>query len=136
MKLIGAKILVDLVNPSRSTHSGWDPSFQPILTAEGELMISASLGLPIGIRCGVQISTFDKSVGIIDEPSIKGVAQVAASIGTSSAEGFQAGFKEVNGCTGISTQITWRNRLYYDLLGSETNLLDSLDQPIASTCVP
>ncbi|KAL2881570.1 hypothetical protein SGCOL_003137 [Colletotrichum sp. CLE4] len=136
MGLQDAHVLIDFVNSANSKKSGWEPYFKPVFEAEGELMLSTSLGLPIGIKCGLQIASWDKSVGIIDEPSIKGVAQVAASIGLSETGGFSAGFKDTNGCTGISTQISWRNRLYIDILGSkQIPLLDTNDRPLAQGCI-
>lgn len=84
----------------------------------------------------MQVGSFSKSVGLIDEPSIKGTAQVAASIGLGSSGGFVAGFKDSNGCTGISTQISWRNKLYVDVLGlTQLSLLDTDDKPLAQGCI-
>nr|XP_036586224.1 uncharacterized protein CTRU02_03609 [Colletotrichum truncatum]KAF6796631.1 hypothetical protein CTRU02_03609 [Colletotrichum truncatum] len=136
MGLQDAHVLIDFVNSGRSTKSGWEPYFKPVFEAQGELMLSASLGLPIGIKCGIQISTWDKSVGVVDEPSIKGVAQVAASIGLAGST-FVGGFTETNGCTGIATQISWRNRLYIDILGiKQIPLLDTNDRPLARGSPP
>ncbi|KAI3544373.1 hypothetical protein CABS02_09775 [Colletotrichum abscissum] len=137
MGLQDAHVLIDFVHSANSKKSGWEPYFKPVFEAEGELMLSTTLGLPIGIKCGLQIASWDKSVGIIDEPSIKGVAQVAASIGLSETGSFQGGFTETDGCTGISTQISWRNRLYIDILGlKEINLLDTDDRLLTRECIP
>ncbi|KAK1638361.1 hypothetical protein BDP81DRAFT_392959 [Colletotrichum phormii] len=117
MGLQDAHVLIDFVNSGNSQKSGWEPYFKPVFEADGELMLSASHGLPIGIKCGLQIASWDKTVGIIDEPSIKGVAQT-------------------NGCTGISTQLSWRNRLYVEILGSkQIPLLDTEDRPLARGCI-
>lgn len=134
MGLQDAHVTIDFVNPGNSQKGGWDPYFKPVFEAEGELMLAATLGLPIGIKCGLRIASWDKSVGIIDEPSIKGVAQVAASIGLEGGK-FGGGFKETDGCTGISTQISWRNRLYIDILGDQKPLLDTDDRPLARGCI-
>ncbi|RBQ95470.1 hypothetical protein VDGD_07143 [Verticillium dahliae] len=137
MGLQNAHVLIDFVNPSNSKRNGWDPYFKPVFEAEGEIMLAATLGLPIGIRCGLQISQWDKSVGLIDEPSIKGVAQVAASIELTEEKKFAAGFKDIDGCTGISTQISWRNKLFIDIFGTtEIPLLDTDDRPLARGCIP
>ncbi|KAK3384941.1 hypothetical protein B0H63DRAFT_543033 [Podospora didyma] len=135
MGLQNAHVLIDFVNPLNSKKDGWDPYFKPTFEAEGEIMLSAALGLPIGLRCGLQIGKWDKSIGVVDEPSIKGVAQVAASISKQDASGFVAGFKDTNGCTGISTQISWRNQLYIDVLGTKHPLLDTKDKPLAQGCI-
>ncbi|EON96487.1 hypothetical protein UCRPA7_8026 [Phaeoacremonium minimum UCRPA7] len=136
MGLQNAHVLIDFINPSKSTKDGWEPYFKPVFEADGELMLSASLGLPFGLKCGLQVASFSKSVGLVDEPSIKGIAQVAASIGLASSGGFVAGFKDSNDCTGISTQISWRNKLYVDVLGlTQLSLLDTDDKPLAQGCI-
>ncbi|KAK5655655.1 hypothetical protein OQA88_5588 [Cercophora sp. LCS_1] len=137
MGLQNAQIKIDFVNPSKTSKQGWDPYFKPVFEAEGELMLAASLGLPIGLKCGLQIASWDKSVGIIDEPSIKGVAQVAASIGLTQNNAFSAGFKETDGCTGIATQLSWRNKLYIDIFGTkQIPLLDTQDKILTRGCIP
>ncbi|KAK2046237.1 hypothetical protein LZ31DRAFT_593416 [Colletotrichum somersetense] len=35
---------------AHSTEGGWEPYFKPVFEAQGELMLSATLGLPIGIK--------------------------------------------------------------------------------------
>lgn len=136
MGLQAAHVLVDFINPSNSQKDGWEPYFKPVFEADGEIMLSASLGLPMGLKCGLQIASFSKSVGIIDEPSIKGTAQVAASVGLSTSGTFAAGFKDTNGCTGISTQISWRNKLYVDVLGlTQLNIYDTNDKLLAQNCI-
>ncbi len=136
MGLQAAHVLVDFINPSNSQKDGWEPYFKPVFEAEGEIMLSASLGLPMGLKCGLQIASFSKSVGIINEPSIKGTAQVAASVGLSTSGSFAAGFKDTNGCTGISTQISWRNKLYVDVLGlTQLNIYDTNDKLLAQNCI-
>lgn len=136
MGLQNAHVLIDFVHPAQSRKDGWEPYFKPVFEAEGDLMLSAGLGLPIGIKCGLQISKWDKSVGIVAEPSIKGVAQVAASVGLTATGQFAAGFRDTNGCTGISTQLSWRNRLYIDILGlSKSVLHDTQDKPLAQGCI-
>jgi hypothetical protein len=136
MGLQNVHVRIDFVYPSQTSKDGWDPYFKPVFEAEGELMLSAELGLPIGLKCGLQISTWDKSVGIIDEPSIKGVAQVAAAIGLTETNTFSAGFKDTDGCTGIATQLSWRNKLYIDIFGTQQiPLLDTNDKTLARGCI-
>ncbi|RSM07272.1 hypothetical protein CEP52_005323 [Fusarium oligoseptatum] len=136
MGLQNAQAKIDFVNPSQSSKQNWDPYFKPIFEAEGDLMLSASLGLPLGIKCGIKVSKWSRDVALIDEPSIKGVAQAAASIGPGKGNKFSAGFSEINGCTGISTQITWRNQLYIDLLGLKRfSIHDTKDRPIKRGCI-
>lgn len=136
MGLANAHVLIDFVNPGNSKRDGWDPYFKPVFEAEGEIMLSASLGLPIAVKCGLRIASWEKSLALIDEPSVKGTAQVAASIGLTESKSFAAGFKEANGCTGISTQISWRNKLWFDLFGTKQfPLLDTGDKLLAQNCI-
>jgi hypothetical protein len=131
-----AQATLDIISPSKSSKSGWTPYFQPVFQADGEIMLGAELGLPIGLKVGVRVLTWEKSLGLYDEPSIKATAQVAASVGITDAGTFAAGFKDTNGCTGISTQVSWRNKLWIDILGiTNVDLLDSGDNKLAQGCI-
>lgn len=134
MGLSNAQVVLDFVSPSKSKTSGWEPYFKPVFEASGQIMLSAELGLPISLKCGVKIAKWDKNVGITEEPSIKATAQVAASVGLQ-GNGFAAGFTETNGCTGISTQISWRNRLFYNILDSEKEIFDTKDKLLKQGCI-
>ncbi len=136
MGLEDARAVLDIVDSSKSTSSGWDPYFKPVLEAEGELMLAASLGLPVSIRCGLQVSQWQVSVGLIDEPSVSAIAQFAGSMGLTESGEFTAGFKDINGCTGISAQVSWRNKLYVDILGLSTiPLHDTDNRPLVQQCI-
>ncbi|KAF5242897.1 hypothetical protein FOXYS1_15334 [Fusarium oxysporum] len=136
MGLQNAEAIVDFVEPRSSSQRGFDPYFKPIFEAEGELMLSATLGLPLGLRCGVKVAGFSVDVALIDEPSINGVAKVAAKAGLNGDNELDAGFTETNGCTGISTQMSWRNRLYVDLLSlKEFTIHDTKDNVLAQGCI-
>ncbi|KAK0624288.1 hypothetical protein B0T14DRAFT_495587 [Immersiella caudata] len=136
MGLQSAEVTFDVVDHKKTGSQNWTPYFTPVLQAEGELMLSASLGLPISLKCGIKIASFDKSLGIIDEPSIKGVAQIAASIGLEGSGGFKGGLSSANGCQGISCQVSWKNRLYVNVFDvAEISLFDTKDQPIAQKCI-
>ncbi|KAI6400534.1 hypothetical protein MCOR12_011258 [Pyricularia oryzae] len=135
MGITNALAKLDFVNPSSSKTEGWEPYFKPVFEAEGQIMLAAELGLPVSVKCGLKIGGFDKSVGLTDEPSIKATAQAAASIGQASGGGFSAGFASTDGCTGIATQISWRNRIYVDLLGSKKDLFDTKDKVLKRGCI-
>ncbi|KAI8295593.1 hypothetical protein K4K56_011414 [Colletotrichum sp. SAR 10_98] len=136
MGLEDARVVLDFVNDSKATDRGWEPYFKPVFEADGSLMVSSTLGLPIGIKCGIKVSTFSRDVGVISEPSIKGIAQVAASIGNSAGV-LEGGFTSTDGCPGIAGQITWRHKLYAEIPGRKPiPLLDTKDRPLARTCLP
>ena len=136
MGLMNAEATIDFVNPSASSQRGFEPYVKPIFEADGELMLSAGLFLPLGLRCGVKVAGFRADIALIDEPSIKGVAQVAASIGLSDSNKFEAGFTETDGCTGISSQLSWRNRVYLDVLSLKDFVIhDTKDMPLARGCI-
>ncbi|KAM0417011.1 hypothetical protein ACHAPT_012977 [Fusarium lateritium] len=119
----------------KSTKSGWDPYFKPVFETEGDVMVSAKLGLPIGIKFGLKVATLDLSVGLVDEPSVKGVAQYSGSI-KGDDKGFSGAFRETDGCEGIATQITWRNQLFVDVLKlARVDLHDTKDKPINRGCI-
>ncbi|EGX89618.1 hypothetical protein CCM_07870 [Cordyceps militaris CM01] len=136
MGLTQAEAVLYLFEPSRSTSAGWTPYFKPVLEAEGEIMLAASAALPIGIKVGLKISSFEAALGIMEEPTISAVAQVAGSAHYDEVNGFQGGFKEVDGCAGISTSLSWRNKLSLDIVGITSQVLhDTGLQPIVKGCL-
>lgn len=129
-------VVLDIVDPSQNKKTGWQPYFKPVFEATGEVALSAELGLPVGLKCGLKISTWEKAVGIVDEPSVKGVAQVAGSIGLTKSGQFTAGFSDNDGCAGILTKISWRNRLWVGLIGpSDAPVLDTSDRTLLRKCI-
>ncbi|KAM4067092.1 hypothetical protein HRG_001091 [Hirsutella rhossiliensis] len=133
--LQASRVVIDLVDSSKNEKSGWEPYFKPVLEAEGEIMLSASLALPVGLECGIAISEWHKTVAIIDEPSIKATAQAAAAMSLANTGSFSAGFNERDGCAGISTQITWRNKVFINVVDLETvNLHDTGDRALVRKC--
>ncbi|PHH65075.1 hypothetical protein CDD81_3473 [Ophiocordyceps australis] len=121
MGIHDARVIVDFVDSSRSERAGWEPYFKPVFEAEGQIALSATLGLPVGLKLGIQIASWEKAIGVIDEPSITGTAQVAASIGLQD---------------GALTKLSWRNKLWIDILGlKEIPLLDTNERPIARGCI-
>ncbi|KAH8647077.1 hypothetical protein BGZ60DRAFT_230570 [Tricladium varicosporioides] len=127
---------IDFVNPLSSSKSNWTPYFQPVFQADGEIMLSAELGLPIGLKCGVTVATWSKSVAIYDEPSVKAIAEFAASAKLDANNNVIAGVLVKNGCAGISTQVQWRNRLWADVLGLKTwDLYDTNYNTLAQGCI-
>ncbi|PHH73772.1 hypothetical protein CDD82_5273 [Ophiocordyceps australis] len=135
MGIHDARVVVDFVDSANSERAGWEPYFKPVFEAEGQIALSATLGLPVGLKLGIQISTWEKSIGVIDEPSITATAQVAASIGWDDGA-LSEGFTSTNGCAGISTKLSWRNKLWIDILGfKEIPLLDTTERPIARGCI-
>ncbi|KAJ0359796.1 hypothetical protein COL154_007996 [Colletotrichum chrysophilum] len=71
MGLEDARVVLDFVNDSKATDRGWEPYFKPVFEADGSLMVSSTLGLPIGIKCGIKPteSSVDSVVPSADSPS-------------------------------------------------------------------
>lgn len=125
---------VDIVNPSNSIRQNFDPVFHPTFEAEGSIFVGAELGLPIGLHFGISVATWRKTVALINEPSIKGIAKAAAHASLANGQ-FTAGFTATEGCIGIHTNLSWRNRLYGDVLGNQYNILDTGYKSIKSACI-
>ena len=136
MGIIKGLVTLDFIRPDRSKSTGWTPYFiKPVFKASGAIQLSAELGLPVSLKCGLKIATFDVSVGITDEPSIKATIQAAASIGQGNG-GLNGGFKETKGCRGISHQITWRNKLFYKIFdGKDKMISDTKDKILRQGCI-
>ncbi|PFH61972.1 hypothetical protein XA68_15634 [Ophiocordyceps unilateralis] len=136
MGLHDAHIVIDY-KATEPVQSGWEPYFKPVLEANGALMISAELGLPMALKAGLKIASFERAAKLVDEPSVKAVAQVAASVALNHTAPFSAGFDETDGCGGILTRIAWRNKLWADAFGLKTyNLFDTDDRTLAPVCIP
>lgn len=137
MTLQDAHISLDLVHDDKVSAENWRPEVKPKLEVEGELKLSAAFGLPVGIKCGVKVAKWEVSVGLVNEPSINAIAQVAASIGNiNGTKNWDSGIKEKNGCNGISTQLSWRNSLYVDMPKKDPmRLLDTALNPLAQGCI-
>ncbi|KAK2590183.1 hypothetical protein QQS21_012134 [Conoideocrella luteorostrata] len=134
MGLQDALVVIDIVDPSQNRRSGWKPYFKPVFEADGELTLSAEMGLPVGIKCGLKILRWEKAVGIIDEPSVKGSAQTAGQVALTDSGKVTAGFK--GNCIGIMTQLSWRHRLWAgitDRLGDP--MLDTGDRAVFRKCI-
>jgi hypothetical protein len=127
---------VDMIDPSKSTRQNFDPVGHPTFEAEGSLYVGAELGLPIGMHFGVTVASWSKTVALINEPMIKGIAK--AAIRAELADGkITAGFTPTEGCQGIHANLSWRNKLVCNVLDvKEFELLDSGYKSIKSMCIP
>jgi hypothetical protein len=126
---------VDMVNPANSKKENFDPVFTPVFEAEGEIFVGAELGLPIGLHFGISITSWKKTVALINEPMIKGIAKAAAKAELANGA-FSAGFTATEGCIGIHTNLSWRNRLYGDVLGvRQYDIMDTGYKSIKSVCI-
>jgi hypothetical protein len=74
-------------------------------------------------------------VALINEPMIKGIAKAAAKAELVNGK-FTAGFTATEGCVGIHTNLSWRNRLYGDVLGiKQFDIMDTGYKSIKSACI-
>ncbi|CAN9275031.1 unnamed protein product [Alternaria alternata] len=127
---------VDMVDPSKSTRQNFDPVGHPTFEAEGSLYVGAELGLPIGMHFGVTVASWSKTVALINEPMIKGIAKAAIRAELADSK-ITAGFTPTEGCQGIHTNLSWRNKLVCNVLDvKEFELLDSGYKSIKSMCIP
>ncbi|KAJ9649053.1 hypothetical protein H2199_000966 [Coniosporium tulheliwenetii] len=126
-------------------QAGWTPSFTPIFEAEGELEVSAKVGLPIDLALGMHVlggsCRFCKwDVHIKNTPSLKAAAQVAAKIGLNEDGKLEGGLESSNGCKGISTSLKWKNELSAGFragpLEREVSIHDTGYQNITQGCIP
>ncbi|OAQ96877.1 hypothetical protein LLEC1_04347 [Akanthomyces lecanii] len=135
--LVGGEMgLTQASAPSKSTAVGWTPYFKPVLEAEGDVMLAASAALPIGIKAGLKIASFEIALGVVEEPAIIAAATIAGSASYDKANGFHGGITEVDGCAGIRTSLNWSNKLSLDIFGASSKVLhDTGVQPIVKGCL-
>lgn len=128
--------VIDVVKPENSKSSGWTPEVKPVFNATGEINLSAEVGLPVALSCGIKITSgvFNKdfSVGIVEKPSLEASAQFSGAITTSGAS------ITTNDCKGISTQITFKNRLFAEIkeLKKEFDLTKPYARVLRADCIP
>ncbi|QPG96513.1 hypothetical protein C2857_004429 [Epichloe festucae Fl1] len=123
-------VVMDLVDSSQNKQTGWTPYFKPIFEAAGEIDVSAELGIPIGLKCGFRVSRWEKAVGVVEEPSIRGVARATGSAGLNSSDG---GFGR--GCHGIMTEISWRNKIWVLKNAKGAPSYDTNDRAFVRKCI-
>jgi hypothetical protein len=127
---------VDMIDPSKSTRQNFDPVGHPTFEAEGSLYVGAELGLPIGMHFGVTVASWSKTVALINEPMIKGIAKAAIKAELIDGK-ISAGFTPTEGCQGIHANLSFRNKLVCNVLDvKEYELLDSGYKSIKSMCIP
>lgn len=126
---------IDLIDPSKSMRRNFDPIPHPIFEAEGSIYLGAELGLPIGLHFGISITSWKKTVALINEPMVKGIAKAAARAELADGK-ILAGFTPTEGCVGIHANLSWRNRLYGNILDiKEFDIFDTGYKNIKSTCI-
>ncbi|RDA94042.1 hypothetical protein CP533_5307 [Ophiocordyceps camponoti-saundersi (nom. inval.)] len=130
MGLNDAHAIVDLVDSSKNNVDGWKPYLQPVLEAKGDMMLSAELGLPVAFECNLRIGPWHRTVAIVDEPSVGADVKSVAAVSRSRIWGGH--------CSGMSTQLSWRNSLSYraNAAGqSDQSLFDTGRRKLAPRCV-
>lgn len=129
-----ARILLDLVDSASagSKSSGLEPFFEPTWEAEGDLALSATLALPVGLEFGLQVGSWHKSVAVIDEPSIKATAGASGNASLTD----HVGLNEMDGCNGLRAQLSLRNKLFINVLDlEEYPLHDTGEHELARECI-
>ncbi|KAF2152859.1 hypothetical protein K461DRAFT_312395 [Myriangium duriaei CBS 260.36] len=132
--LVGAKfglqdanIKLDFVNAKNSGSSGWTPQFVPMFEAAGQLAVAAEIGLPLGLKIGVDImkGKFTKTVGFEERPALAAQAE----FGTSN--------KIVNtpDCTGISTGLDIKYDLYGQIVDTKYSFMKPFVRTLAHSCI-
>ncbi|TKA67663.1 hypothetical protein B0A49_08059 [Cryomyces minteri] len=134
--LQNAKVAMDLINPDRSGSSGWTSEFTPVLQASGNIALSAEIGFPIGIECGVSVgTTWKKTAAVVERPSIEAKAQFSGVI-SKNGTSVQTKITTTDGCAGIATQITFKNWLYASIFGLKNfDLMKPYSKTLTKGCI-
>ncbi|KAG6122117.1 hypothetical protein E4U14_000130 [Claviceps sp. LM454 group G7] len=135
----GARVVMDFTGSKDHDTSGWNrPTFQPVFEAEGEVFVSAELGLPVGLKVGLKISSWEAAIGVVDEPSVKATASGGFSTSLKPApienSTLTGGFRQ--GCAGIWTELTWRNKLWIgSVRPGDVPWFDTGDASLLGKCI-
>lgn len=134
MTFSNSKISIDVTSFSGSA-SGWTPSFDPVFEAEGEISAQADFGLPIAVALGITALSYSADVSLVERPGVVAKAQASASASLAGA-----GFVTVDGCTGISAGLDFKNDVYaqFTLPGKDPKkypLFPSYQKALYSHCI-
>jgi hypothetical protein len=104
-----------------SGGSDWSPSFQPVSNVQGSISATLDLNLPVEIGIGINLlnGKYNKTVGIVDTPSLK----LAANASNTAP------------CDGVGLSADFLNNVAGDILGLTTIPIASFTTPLFSTCV-
>lgn len=114
LTLTDASWRVDLSTGKTTLTKNWNPTFNPIFEADGDITAKADVGLPVSLSLGLKAfgGKFDATVGITDTPSLTGTAQISAELSLNEDRSITSGLTTEGGCQGISTKLTWSNRIF------------------------
>jgi hypothetical protein len=64
---------LDFVDPAGSSQSGWTPTANDTVQADGSLTVSSTLGLPITLGFGLNLlnGKFEKEIKLVDTPGVR-----------------------------------------------------------------
>lgn len=134
-----ARASVDMLASQKGTASGWQPEFIPTLEAKGSIALKADVGIPVAIVVGVDILSgkFKKEIALIDRPSIIAEAAVSASISTGTDGTVTGSVGTTDGCKGIATKISLKNKMWAEIPGLNPFVLADMDpKKLAEKCIP
>ncbi|KAL8692316.1 MAG: hypothetical protein Q9218_002633 [Villophora microphyllina] len=127
---------LDMVNPSRSTQSGWVPQVNRIFNVTGTLSASAALGLPLGINFGIDLlaGRYSKSIALVDTPAIEADATFSANY--VNVNGVQSVSVNQGTCPGVAWTVGLTNKLELNVLDLRTYpLYNWASPPLADGCI-
>jgi hypothetical protein len=122
---------LDILDPTKSSSSGFTPVFTKVFTATGEITVSAAFGLPLKVGVGIVIPLikFDKSIAVIEKPGISATASFTGSTDAAELETMQCP-------NGVSYSVSLTNDVSLDFFGlKEVDLFPYKGPPLAQDCI-
>ncbi|CEO58271.1 hypothetical protein PMG11_03002 [Penicillium brasilianum] len=129
--------VLDLVDHSKSTLSGFVPSHSYAASFDGDVTITSTLGLPVTIGFGLNVlnGKWEKEAKLIDTPGLQATAEYDDDLSYKNGD---ADVTPANGCYGISWDLALANNIVLDLseFDEGTYTLDTYTlADLASGCV-
>jgi hypothetical protein len=128
----GFEATLDMVNPSKSSKSGWTPNIDHAFQVHGGVTATAAVGLPVSLWFGIDIlnGVFKKGAALVDTPALTGTAEFEVNAGT---EETSVGTDE---CLGIAWDITLTNEVSFEIDdGPEWTLFEWASPALAEGCI-
>jgi hypothetical protein len=121
---------LDLLDSSKSSSSGFTPTFTKTFTVSGEIDVSAILSIPIDIGVGITIPLikWQKTIGMIEKPGVNATASYTGSTDPDQLAGMACP-------NGISWDISLTNDVSVDFFGLDTvDLFPYTSPPLINGC--
>lgn len=140
---IGATI--DFFDHSKSSSHGTTPAVSTLFQAHGEVNVTASVGVPLGIGVGIDIldGAWSEEVAVVDRPALEAVttfsfndeSQTNCTSGLTNCTTAISQDTNNGTCNGVAWYVDFVNEVTFDLFGSKYDIGTWHGPKLAEGCI-